>query len=209
MNAQKGFTLIEVMTAVVVMTIGATGILAMQGASIHSNQDAFETAAAVNFGMTWLERIKRDARLWTTPGNADLLNTVYLRGLNDEDATDWFVPNPTLAGNEVMDDFESPAANYQGFDTLVTAANANNLRFCVNLKLTVAHAYNALTGSSVASTDADAVRVDVRVWWHRSSDDASRTRACAGALTALEIASPAIRKQYLSTVVRARAAGWP
>ena len=41
-----GYTLIEVMTAVVVMTIGATGILAMQGASVRSNQDANETSVA-------------------------------------------------------------------------------------------------------------------------------------------------------------------
>lgn len=204
-----GFTLVEVMTAVVVMTIGATGILAMQGASIQSNQDAFETSAAVNFGATWLERIKRDARLWTAPGNAALANTVYMRGLAAAASTAWFVPDPAVVGN-ALSTFESPAANFQGFDTVVTAANESTLRFCVNLRLTVAHAYSGLTGGSIATTDADAVRADVRVWWHRASDDANRRRKCTTApLSEDEIKSPSIRKQYLSTVVRWRSPGWP
>jgi prepilin-type N-terminal cleavage/methylation domain-containing protein len=212
-RSTRGYTLVEVMTAVVVMTIGATGILAMQGASVHSNQDAQETATAVNFGTTWLERVKRDARLWVAPGNAALATTSYLRrGVpTTETASAWFVPvrDATDVANSLQT-FGSPAANLQGFDVYPVNGAYANVFFCANLRMTVVHAYNPLGPSVNPLSDADSVRVDVRVWWPRASVDTNRTRACVpNALTDDEVKSSAFRKHHLSSVVRWRAVGWP
>jgi hypothetical protein len=92
----------------------------------------------------------------------------------------------------------------------VLAANAADIRFCVNLRFSVAQAYNPATGGAVLTTDANAIRADVRVWWHRNSLDVNRTLTClAGVPTDAAIAVPQIRKHYLSTVVTWRTPGWP
>ena len=192
-----GYTLIEVMTAVVVMTIGATGILAMQGASVRSNQDANETSVAINFATTWIERIKRDAaRQWTTTGVTAMNNTTYLR-LSDT----YYIPLPADAR-------ESYGADYFGFDTRTEGC----IYFCVNMRGSIAHAYNPLDPGAVPdlANDVNALRTDVRVWWYRWGPDADRNvgprcNATAGVLSTAQLDDPRIRKHYLSTVVTWRA----
>ena len=203
-RARAGYTLIEIMTAVFIMTIGATGIVAMQGASVRSNQDANETTTAINFATTWVERIKRDARLWTQLGGPGLANTRYLRMVTTNPGT-WFLPHSTAS--------ESAAASYHGFDTLAATANAPG-HYCVNLSLTVVHAYNPLTSGVSAPNDINAVRTDVRVWWHRAAEDINRaTPGCVPPTADNGVAAalpnePRIRRQFLSTVVSWRATGW-
>jgi prepilin-type N-terminal cleavage/methylation domain-containing protein len=209
---RAGYTLIEVMTAVVVMTIGSAGILAMQGATTRSNQDAYESGVAANFAATWLERLKRDARQWTETGNAALANTRYLNGTIATDRTaagyvpPYFVPTPLLAGAVAL---ESPGADYFGFDTVDPA----RIHYCVNVSLVLAHAYNPTGAPLNLAQDANAIQASVRVWWYRWGPDANRsavTSGClAGALTELQNADRRIRKQYYSTILGWRAPGWP
>ena len=199
-RALAGYTMLEIMISVVVMTIGATGILAMQGASVRSNQDASETTVAINFATTWMERIKRDARSWNLIGTADLggTNTQYLKLAATANGV-WSVPTTTAP--------ESAGADYFGFDTPV-GATPDLVRYCVNVRFTQAHTF---------SGSVDAVRADVVVWWHRSSSrDTSRANAtCATALTASQIASVTaddrkLRKHFLSTLVTWRdMSTWP
>jgi type IV pilus assembly protein PilV len=179
--------MLEIMISVVVMTIGATGILAMQGASVRSNQDASETSVALNFATTWMERIKRDARLWTQQTNSSLINnTKYLKLLNTAPNV-WTVPTTTAP--------ESAGADYFGFDTPVATGD---VRYCVNVRFRAAH---------FLSNQWDAVRADVMVWWHRNAQDSTRNiQACATALTdaqvqSLTAADRKLRKHLLSTVV--------
>jgi prepilin-type N-terminal cleavage/methylation domain-containing protein len=208
---RAGYTLIEVMTAVVVMTIGATGIVAMQGAAVRANQDASETSNAVNFASTWIERLKRDSRRWIQNGGADLTaNSVWLSKATTSEGQ-WFVPETTPP--------EQPAADINGFDTsneFVPIANNPDqfAHFCANVRLTVVQAYNPLTATFDRIADVNAIRTDVRVWWHRQSSEADRTKAkCRG--TPLDPsyvdgpASYAYRKTYLSNVVTWKAPGWP
>ncbi|MDB4990357.1 MAG: hypothetical protein JWN04_5535 [Myxococcaceae bacterium] len=186
-RGRAGFTLLEIMIAVVIMTIGAAGILAMQGASVRSNQDANETSTAINFATTWMERFKRDARLWTAVGSAPLASTQYLSNALTVPPA-WVVPAAVAP--------ESAGADYFGFDTPIATGD---VRYCVNARFTQAHLFNG---------NLDAIRVDVLVWWHRSSfNDSTRASAtCATALTAAQIASVGaqdrqIRKHFLSEVV--------
>jgi prepilin-type N-terminal cleavage/methylation domain-containing protein len=201
---RAGYTLIEVMTAVVVMTIGATGIVAMQGAAVHANQEANDVSTANNFAATWLERLKRDGRLWIANGNTDLGNTTWLKTVNTSSNT-WFVPNAADAAA-----LEQPAADYQGFDT--STDFDVNARFCANVRLVVVQAYNPLTSGVSLTTDANAVRSDVRVWWWRSGQDADRSKVAKcrdGGLSDANAALPYIRSAYLTNVISWRAPGWP
>ncbi|MDB4971800.1 MAG: hypothetical protein JWN48_141 [Myxococcaceae bacterium] len=193
-GTESGYTLIEIMISVVIMTIGAAGILAMQGATVRSNQDANETATAINFATTWMERIKRDARMWNDIGATDLAaSSLYVSNAITNNGV-WVVPAAVAP--------DSAAADYFGFDTPITGGTATTVRYCVNARFTQAH---------VMPAGLDAVRVDLLVWWKRSSssDATASTATCATPLTAAQIASTTadgqtLRKHFLSTIVRWR-----
>jgi type IV pilus assembly protein PilV len=199
----QGFTLVEVMMAVAVITIGASGILMMQGATKHANSSAYELSVAINYGNTWIDRIKRDSLAWTTPGNpATVLDDTRYLGFNVvnaacADTNGWFSPSQTGQ----VPATESWAIDYSGWETRTD----EDMRYCVDLRVTPAHVID----DGTAAPPVDALRVDVRVWWYRSGvgDSAviDRTRGaygCTRALTAAEANEKPIRTTYLSTVVR-------
>ena len=145
-DAHAGFTLVEVMIAIGIMTVGSLGILSMHQAVTRANREAREMNTALALTETWMERVERDALLWTAQGfnSTELQATAYLQtiaGVADE--TGWFKPTPTLAA-------ESWAFDYFGGDTRATA----NTTYCVNLKMSWLR-----QGSSV--------RVDIRTFWLR------------------------------------------
>lgn len=174
-----GFSLIEVMTAVVVMIVCSTGIAMMVNATTRANEDGWETTVATQFAATWMERVKRDAMRWTNLGNP--VGTAYLDDITGE----WFRPEATAE--------ESYAADAFGRDT----TNAAQTRFCVNLQNQAVHTLGGVT---------NAIRVNVRVYWDRSArgdveviDRA--TSPVAQGCNPLEESSPRIREIYVSTVV--------
>ena len=70
----KGFTLVEVMIAVSILTIGVLAVALMQIRAARSNSYSWETTAAMNIARTTMEELKllpfADARLNdTTPNN--------------------------------------------------------------------------------------------------------------------------------------------
>jgi len=156
--ARAGYTLVEVMMAVAVMTVGAVGIIALQVAATHGNIEAREMTTASTSARTWIERLKRDGLNWTQGGAgvaaADLARTNYLLAVpaaGTEGA--WFRPN-------IDADFpnDSYAFDHFGRDTTV----AGDIRFCTHVRLSWLY-------------PGQAIRADVRVWWHRrgsaSNDD--------------------------------------
>ena len=145
-DTRAGFTLVEVMIAIGIMTVGSLGILAMHHAVTRANREAREMNTALALTETWMERVERDSLLWTAQGfnTTELQGTAYLKeiaGVADETA--WFKPIPTGVGEYASSDFF-------GVDT----ANAADTKYCVNLKLAWLR-----QGSSV--------RVDVRTYWLR------------------------------------------
>lgn len=59
-----GFTIIEILIAVVVSAIGFAAIFAMQIGSLQGNISAREMAAAVNLGERYVEMLEREAYMW-------------------------------------------------------------------------------------------------------------------------------------------------
>lgn len=145
-HARRGFTLVEVMIAIGIMTVGSLGILSMHQAVTRANREAREMNTALAITETWMERVERDALLWTAQGfnTTEIQGTAYLQeiaGVADETA--WFKPIPTSSA-------ESWAFDFFSRDTRATA----DTMYCVNLKMSWLR-----QGSSV--------RVDVRTYWLR------------------------------------------
>ncbi|MBW2210993.1 MAG: prepilin-type N-terminal cleavage/methylation domain-containing protein [Deltaproteobacteria bacterium] len=141
-----GFTLVEVMISIGIMTVGSLGILSMHSAVSGANKSAQEMNTALAITERWIERIERDTLSWSQQGlnTSELTGTDYLSPLaTTVDKTDWLKPLPA-------DTEESYGFDYFGGDT----RDAGQIKYCTNLRL-----YWLRQGSSA--------RVDVRTFWYR------------------------------------------
>jgi type IV pilus assembly protein PilV len=149
---RAGFTLVEVMVAMAVITVGAGTFMMLHQVSGRAVASGRDQSMAVAFQETWVERIRRDGLRWIQGSGLNGLDqTVYLGQANHGA---WFVPttpNPTI---------ESHGADRYGFETDVAA----DMRFCVNLLVEP-------TFPTAAGAQLEAVRVLLRVWWHRDGAD--------------------------------------
>jgi len=147
-NTRTGFTLVEVMIAIGIMTVGSLGILAMHQGVSQANRTALEMNTALAITERWVERVERDALSWTEQGltTTSLSATYHLSGLAGTPlATGWFRPTPPAG--------ESYDFDYFGDDVTGTS-NANPPKYCTNLRLSWLR-----QGSSA--------RVDIRTFWYR------------------------------------------
>jgi prepilin-type N-terminal cleavage/methylation domain-containing protein len=144
---RAGFTLVEVMVAIGIMTVGSLGILSMHNAVSGANRSAQEMNTALAITERWIERVERDSLSWSRQGlsTSELTGTALLSPLAATvDKTDWFRPMPSDAD-------ESYGFDYFGDDTRV----AGEIKYCTNLRL-----YWLRQGTSA--------RVDVRTFWYRA-----------------------------------------
>src|SRR5690242_18722027 len=100
-----GFTMIEVMVSLGIMTIGAMTMIALQQHTIRSSRRAREITTGMQIAQLWIERLKQDAHTWTAPATTDadakaaLDATLYLKQVLD--APDAFVSFPANPDNGV------------------------------------------------------------------------------------------------------------
>ena len=115
----------------------------------RSNSFARQTSIATEATQTWLERLQRDALVWTRSGAAT--GTTYLATV----PRDWFSPRSE-------DLRESWARSYMGGETRTAA----EMHYCTNVQL------RWMQSSQV-------IRAEVRTWWHRRGrgDDARESHA--------------------------------
>jgi prepilin-type N-terminal cleavage/methylation domain-containing protein len=184
---RAGYTLIEVMMAVSIMTVGSVGVLALHQATTRGNVDAREASIATEVTRTWLERVRRDALRWNAPGTSATSGTLLENvPSSSTDAGVWETPTGPISG-------ESYNFDYHGIDTTMSSTTRPP-HFCVNIR----------TRWVVAQ---EAIRVDVRTWWHRLDENTDRTAFdCdsdpADVTDELDSTTPALRAVYGSTVVR-------
>jgi prepilin-type N-terminal cleavage/methylation domain-containing protein len=196
---RAGFTMIELMVSMAVMTVGTAALFALQGYIARSNMNSKEVTIATTIAENWIERLKTDALSWTAPGSegapaATLGNTGYLRDIiQGENA--WRRPLPTytdqlghspgsdLTGNEIADWSDDTDAE---------------IGFCTNLRFNWVNPPGTL------------MRVDVRVFWPKRPSNAVITTnfpGCQGTdpTAPLDIDGDGIddyRAVYTSTTIR-------
>jgi prepilin-type N-terminal cleavage/methylation domain-containing protein len=83
--SQSGFTLVEVMIAIGIMTVGSLGILSMHQAVSGANRSAQEMNTALAITERWVERVERDSSFAfdhfgdDTPSTGDIKYCTNLR----------------------------------------------------------------------------------------------------------------------------------
>jgi prepilin-type N-terminal cleavage/methylation domain-containing protein len=160
--ALRGYTIVEVMMAMAVLSVGATGVVAMQKAALLGNLRARNLATAATIASGWVERLRVDALRWRLDSNNNdtVLNTAYLGVIgNDYPAVVnpegvWSVPaaNPD-AGLALV----QPSEDVRGMDTAVGTEQG----FCTNIRVT--------------QILPNMIRAEVRVFWLREQGGGNRT----------------------------------
>ena len=172
----RGYSAVEVLVAMTLFAVGASGVIAMIRANVQGNYDARTLDVANSVARAWEERLRRDASYWTksptgVSGNA-VSTTKWLKNTADAPAV-WFVPAAPASPNH---EGQSPAFDLLGRELADTdAQDATKTLFCTQLRLTW------LVPNSV-------VRAEVRVFWPRAGQagvactDAAATGAALDAL---------------------------
>jgi type IV pilus assembly protein PilV len=201
-RGRQGFTLVEVIISLGVMTIGAMGVIALQQHAIRANSHARQLSMGMQLAQVWMERFKQDAHTWNQPGapGAVLNQTLYLR------AIDGIAPNTFIAIPN-SDGFQWPAAsgriigsrafNFRGEELSLGAQVNGDIFYCAAFRPAWVYFGRAM-------------RVDVRVWWPREGFDMTLFQNCNANLEQLDQGGPpttAFNRNshhvvYLSTVIR-------
>lgn len=160
---RRGFTLIEVMVSLGIMTIGAMAVIALQAQTLRANSYARQVTNATQIAQMWVERIKEDACMWTTaasetggaPTTTDVLvNTAYLSAIVANEGR-WVSPPDQDPFPRISRGFD-----FQGDDT--AASIDGDPFYCTAYRMQWVY-----FGS--------AIRTDVRVWWPRAGSGAKAT----------------------------------
>jgi prepilin-type N-terminal cleavage/methylation domain-containing protein len=198
-RAARGYTAVEVLIAMTVMTVGAAAVMTMQKASIQGNLDARRVDIATAIARTWEERLQTDAMAWTQP-NAGVPNVnnlgssngaIIQRGLSSPGI--WVYPSDYIAG---VNGGNTPWS--YGFDILgrdLALTDVGSATFCVAVQ------FNVLVPGTVAPA---LLRADVRVLWLRGLGANSPTPTPCGGSDALSAnpSSAVYQAVYVTTAVK-------
>jgi prepilin-type N-terminal cleavage/methylation domain-containing protein len=158
---QRGYTVVEVMSAMTLFAIGAAGVIGMQRTTILGGDDARRMDIATNIAHEWTARLQRDAAFWTKPNPSD--------GTNNISETRWLGP---AMGGSPSTDWAYPAVNatnYAGgspyFDLYGRdrPEGSGDHMFCVQYRTS----WITPLGTTVPYRLTAQLRVDVRVFWAR------------------------------------------
>jgi type IV pilus assembly protein PilV len=138
---RAGYTLVEVMMALAILGIGATGLAAIQKTVIIGNTSARSLVTANSVASTWVERLRTDALVWNT---GLLSDTLWLQKATPG-VTAWQVPASVTGRGSAMTDIT-------GAD-LYGAVAGEAVGFCTHLRLT--QLYPTM------------VRAEIRVFWDK------------------------------------------
>jgi prepilin-type N-terminal cleavage/methylation domain-containing protein len=157
--SKRGFTIVELMMSLAVLTVGLSGVVAMQKLTAMTNLHSKSVAIATRVAEAWQSQLLVDGTQWRR--STQLTNTVWLQSADA--AATWIRPA-----------FDTRRAFGAGFDALgnpVAEANYEQAQFCVHLQLVPVVPF---TDSANAT-----IRATIRVIWPRAQGNPGATHFCA------------------------------
>lgn len=176
--SSRGYTLVELMMALALFTVGVLGIISMQKLTVVSNAHAKEVSIAQRVAQSWATQLQLDSANWRT----DLTTTSWLNTLVS--AGGWQAPDYVAARGfgKAFDALGGPLAD--------TSADRQRARYCANVRLTWLYPQNQLgvVGNGM-------LRAEIRVFWLRQGQQLpSANGACT--VTPAELASDTTPERY-------------
>lgn len=165
-GARRGFTLVEVMMAISVMTVGAIAIFSMQNVTATGSRRARIVTTATEVNRFWMERVKLEALRWGPTANTGItwLDALPAAGTG---SSGWFLPAARGTGDGLV----TAASDWYGAPVAIpSGAGVAPAPFCTSLRWTW-----------MATGTDQVARLDVRTWWHRPNRASGITIAGCGA----------------------------
>ncbi len=146
-SKQRGYTMIEVMMALSILAIGASGIVAMEKATVVGNATAKSLATGTELAERWAERLRTDAMVWNTlVPTTDITETRWLQTVVSSPNM-WTLPT-SIPGKA------SPYGDPLGAD-IVAVNDPSAIAYCTHIS------YRFITPKMVSAV--------VRVSWRRDN----------------------------------------
>jgi len=171
---RRAYTAVEVMLSIIVLGVGAAGVMSMQKASIQGNNDAHMMDVGNAIAREWLERLRRDAMTWTFPDGTHSQNwssnTFLVSQMGaSANAGRWLWPTTPTAGSNsgAADPGYGRTFDILGRDLPVAGAAQPAAAFCVNIR-----------GDWLIQDEL--IRAQVRVYWLRQLFAAPSGAFCSG-----------------------------
>jgi prepilin-type N-terminal cleavage/methylation domain-containing protein len=169
-RAARGYTVVEVLSAMALFAIGAAGVISMQKVTIQGGDDARRFDVATNIANEWAARLQRDSMFWTLPNAASPLKSnlvsearnKYLQ-IIDTKENQWVNPAVPEADSADMD---SPAYDLLGRELPSGEPPEIVHMFCVQYRL------QWIAKQDVDMTPGALIRAEVRVVWARLNEPA-------------------------------------
>lgn len=184
----RGYTVVEVLSAMTLFAIGAAGVIGMQRVTIQGGMDARNFDIATNIAREWQHRLQRDAMIhWTEPNS-------LITASNRDIKTAWLKDAVIGAGWKVPAAQPALEGNGTEFDLLgreLMPGDPNRV-FCVQYRLSWIASDMAAAGLTSA-----VLRSEVRVFWSRlefGPPDCANTTA--------EALSSQLHFVYVSSAIR-------
>lgn len=154
--SQRGYTVVEVLSAMTLFAIGAAGVISMQRVTILGGDDARRMDVATNIAHEWTARLQRDAAFWTKPNPSDLVNTnlgdtAWLGGTKDV----WTTPTQTLG-------YEGRSGSFDLYGRDRPIGSEDHI-FCAQYRLS----WITPQGAAAPFRTGASMRAEVRVFWAR------------------------------------------
>lgn len=155
----RGYTVVEVLSAMTLFAIGAAGVISMQRVTILGGDDARRMDVATNIAHMWTSRLQRDSAFWTKPNATDtglnLNETFWLNDCPTSGVSAW--KNPDISTSYV-----ARSGNFDLFGQ-DRPADSNDHIFCAQYRLS----WITDPGGGAPYRTTASMRAEVRVFWAR------------------------------------------
>jgi len=142
-RSQAGYTMVELMMALALLTVGILGIVSLQRVTVVSNGHAKNLAIAQRIAQTWATQMQMDASTWRASGT--------LSGVLSTPNNTWMRP-PQVAGR-VGGAFDALGAPLPDGDAAQAA-------FCTHVRYSWLYENTIVPGNGL-------IRAEIRVFWQR------------------------------------------
>jgi prepilin-type N-terminal cleavage/methylation domain-containing protein len=156
---RRGYTAVEVLSAMTLFAIGAAGVVGMQRVTIQGGEDARRFDMASNIAHEWTARLQKDSAFWTQP-NATFPTVTNIGN------TRWLQFVTTCNTNFCNPPAATPEAGLSGsFDTFGRdlPATSTAATYCAQYRLD----WIIDPGVAPALRQNALIRAEVRVFWAR------------------------------------------
>lgn len=197
----RGYTFVELLMAMMIFSIGVTGVIAMQKVTLTSNQHARDLAMATQIAQSWMDQLHADAMAWNHPS--------ALRATNDLADTTWLSSVATNNAAWVRPDWSAARRFGPAFDARGTSINPvdapNQVKYCTNIRLSwLYQPVGVVTGGGL-------MRAEVRVFWLRDGQPrAGNVAFCSNQMDVSVVGADVARYHFVYQVsaVRENTAQW-